>query len=110
MFNQNETQAEHKSELLNIYCFTAGVSIAGKKAVVIGRSKIVGAPMHDLLLWNHATVTTCHSKTANLHEEVPQRCLYLTQLCSPRVVFPTAIIRPHTTLVRTYIVNTYAAL
>lgn len=48
----------------------AGVPIAGKRAVVVGRSKIVGAPMHDLLLWNHATVTTCHSKTADLTEEV----------------------------------------
>uniref|UniRef100_A0A8D0G924 C-1-tetrahydrofolate synthase, cytoplasmic n=1 Tax=Sphenodon punctatus TaxID=8508 RepID=A0A8D0G924_SPHPU len=48
----------------------AGVQVAGKRAVVIGRSKIVGAPMHDLLLWNHATVTTCHSKTATLAEEV----------------------------------------
>nr|XP_057946756.1 C-1-tetrahydrofolate synthase, cytoplasmic [Doryrhamphus excisus] len=47
-----------------------GVSVAGKRAVVIGRSKIVGAPMHDLLLWNHATVTTCHSKTVDLAEEV----------------------------------------
>lgn len=47
-----------------------GVSVAGKKAVVIGRSKIVGAPMHDLLLWSHATVTTCHSKTTDLQEEV----------------------------------------
>lgn len=51
-------------------CFLAGVSLAGKRAVVIGRSKIVGAPMHDLLLWNHATVTTCHSKTVELPEEV----------------------------------------
>uniref|UniRef100_A0A8C6XEX6 C-1-tetrahydrofolate synthase, cytoplasmic n=1 Tax=Naja naja TaxID=35670 RepID=A0A8C6XEX6_NAJNA len=47
-----------------------GVQVAGKNAVVIGRSKIVGAPMHDLLLWNHATVTTCHSKTASLADEV----------------------------------------
>uniref|UniRef100_A0A7N6BC68 C-1-tetrahydrofolate synthase, cytoplasmic n=1 Tax=Anabas testudineus TaxID=64144 RepID=A0A7N6BC68_ANATE len=47
-----------------------GVSVAGKRAVVIGRSKIVGAPMHDLLLWSHATVTTCHSKTADLAGEV----------------------------------------
>uniref|UniRef100_A0A8C7FTW6 C-1-tetrahydrofolate synthase, cytoplasmic n=1 Tax=Oncorhynchus kisutch TaxID=8019 RepID=A0A8C7FTW6_ONCKI len=37
---------------------------------LIGRSKIVGAPMHDLLLRNHATVTTCHSKTADLAAEV----------------------------------------
>lgn len=43
-----------------------GVSIEGSRAVVLGRSKIVGAPMHDLLLWNHATVTQCHSKTKNL--------------------------------------------
>uniref|UniRef100_A0A8B9TQG3 C-1-tetrahydrofolate synthase, cytoplasmic n=1 Tax=Anas platyrhynchos TaxID=8839 RepID=A0A8B9TQG3_ANAPL len=47
-----------------------GIQVAGKRAVVIGRSKIVGAPMHDLLLWNHATVTTCHSKTSTLAEEV----------------------------------------
>ncbi|RVE57064.1 hypothetical protein OJAV_G00212580 [Oryzias javanicus] len=47
-----------------------GVTVAGKRAVVIGRSKIVGAPMHDLLLWSHATVTTCHSKTADLPGEV----------------------------------------
>ncbi|XP_078516439.1 C-1-tetrahydrofolate synthase, cytoplasmic [Lissotriton helveticus] len=47
-----------------------GIQIPGKRAVVIGRSKIVGAPMHDLLLWNHATVTTCHSKTVSLNEEV----------------------------------------
>lgn len=48
----------------------AGIQVAGKRAVVVGRSKIVGAPMHDLLLWNHATVTTCHSKTSTLAEEV----------------------------------------
>uniref|UniRef100_A0A8C0F550 C-1-tetrahydrofolate synthase, cytoplasmic n=1 Tax=Bubo bubo TaxID=30461 RepID=A0A8C0F550_BUBBB len=47
-----------------------GIQVAGKRAVVVGRSKIVGAPMHDLLLWNHATVTTCHSKTSTLAEEV----------------------------------------
>lgn len=55
------------------HAFSAGVSVAGKRAVVIGRSKIVGAPMHDLLLWSHATVTTCHSKTADLPGEVHQR-------------------------------------
>lgn len=50
-----------------------GVSVAGKHAVVIGRSKIVGAPMHDLLLWRHATVTTCHSRTQDLPEQVSHR-------------------------------------
>ena len=43
-----------------------GVEVTGKRAVVIGRSKIVGSPMSSLLLWNHATVTTCHSKTKDL--------------------------------------------
>ncbi|KAK2864376.1 hypothetical protein Q7C36_003530 [Tachysurus vachellii] len=47
-----------------------GLSVSGKKAVVIGRSKIVGAPMRDLLMWNHATVTCCHSKTPDLPAEV----------------------------------------
>uniref|UniRef100_A0A8B9HKE2 C-1-tetrahydrofolate synthase, cytoplasmic n=1 Tax=Astyanax mexicanus TaxID=7994 RepID=A0A8B9HKE2_ASTMX len=47
-----------------------GLQVAGKIVVVVGRSKIVGAPMHDLFLWNHATVTSCHSKTSDLAEQV----------------------------------------
>jgi methylenetetrahydrofolate dehydrogenase (NADP+)/methenyltetrahydrofolate cyclohydrolase len=42
------------------------IAIAGARAVVIGRSDIVGKPMALLLLHRHATVTICHSKTANL--------------------------------------------
>jgi methylenetetrahydrofolate dehydrogenase (NADP+)/methenyltetrahydrofolate cyclohydrolase len=48
----------------------AGVTIAGKRALVVGRSNIVGKPMAALLLARHATVTIAHSKTADL----PQRC------------------------------------
>lgn len=47
-----------------------GTTVVGKHALVIGRSRIVGGPMHDLLLWNHATVTTCHSKTVDLPKQV----------------------------------------
>ncbi|MBI1979172.1 MAG: bifunctional 5,10-methylene-tetrahydrofolate dehydrogenase/5,10-methylene-tetrahydrofolate cyclohydrolase [Elusimicrobia bacterium] len=43
-----------------------GVTIAGKKAVVVGRSMIVGKPMAALLLACHATVTIAHSKTKDL--------------------------------------------
>ena len=43
-----------------------GVEIAGARAVVIGRSDIVGKPMAMLLLHRHATVTICHSKTVDL--------------------------------------------
>jgi methylenetetrahydrofolate dehydrogenase (NADP+) / methenyltetrahydrofolate cyclohydrolase len=42
------------------------VTIAGARAVVIGRSDIVGKPMALLLLHRHATVTICHSKTADV--------------------------------------------
>ncbi|XP_063296478.1 C-1-tetrahydrofolate synthase, cytoplasmic isoform X1 [Pelobates fuscus] len=63
-----------------------GVQIAGKKAVVIGRSKIVGAPMHDLLLWNHATVTTCHSKTVSLDEEVSKADILVVGAGKPEMV------------------------
>lgn len=44
------------------------IDIAGKNAVIIGRSNIVGKPMAQLLLMEHATVTIAHSKTANLAE------------------------------------------
>ena len=43
-----------------------GIPIAGKHAVVVGRSNIVGKPMAMLLLSRDATVTVCHSKTENL--------------------------------------------
>ena len=42
------------------------IGVAGKRAVVIGRSDTVGKPMALLLMHGNATVTVCHSKTANL--------------------------------------------
>lgn len=44
----------------------SGTEIAGKHAVVIGRSNIVGKPVSMLLLRENATVTICHSRTANM--------------------------------------------
>jgi methylenetetrahydrofolate dehydrogenase (NADP+)/methenyltetrahydrofolate cyclohydrolase len=44
----------------------AGVKLAGARAVVVGRSNIVGKPMAALLLAEHATVTLAHSRTADL--------------------------------------------
>lgn len=46
----------------------AGAPIAGKRAVVLGRSNIVGKPMAMLLLHEHGTVTICHSRTRDLSE------------------------------------------
>ena len=44
----------------------SGVEIAGKEAVVIGRSNLVGKPMAQLLLRENATITVCHSRTKDL--------------------------------------------
>ncbi|MEJ6950109.1 bifunctional methylenetetrahydrofolate dehydrogenase/methenyltetrahydrofolate cyclohydrolase FolD [Natronospora cellulosivora (SeqCode)] len=46
-----------------------GIEIEGKKAVVVGRSNIVGKPIAHLLLEKNATVTICHSRTSNLAKE-----------------------------------------
>ncbi|MGH9414411.1 MAG: bifunctional 5,10-methylenetetrahydrofolate dehydrogenase/5,10-methenyltetrahydrofolate cyclohydrolase [Terriglobales bacterium] len=48
------------------------IEVAGREAVVVGRSDIVGKPLALLLLHAHATVTLCHSRTRNL-EDVCQR-------------------------------------
>lgn len=50
----------------------SNIEVAGKHAVVIGRSHIVGVPMGQLLLQHDATVTYCHSKTKNLQEMTKQ--------------------------------------
>lgn len=46
-----------------------GVDVAGKHCVVVGRSNIVGKPQAILMLRKHATVTICHSRTADLAEQ-----------------------------------------
>jgi methylenetetrahydrofolate dehydrogenase (NADP+)/methenyltetrahydrofolate cyclohydrolase len=51
---------------------STGLALSGKKAVVIGRSNIVGKPAAMLLLQNNCTVTLCHSRTADLAAEVRQ--------------------------------------
>lgn len=49
---------------------TSGVETKGARAVVVGRSALVGKPVAFLLLERHATVTICHSRTRDLAEEV----------------------------------------
>ncbi|MEJ2313263.1 MAG: bifunctional methylenetetrahydrofolate dehydrogenase/methenyltetrahydrofolate cyclohydrolase FolD [Nitrospirota bacterium] len=55
-----------------------GIDPKGKKAVIVGRSIIVGKPLALLLLRRHATVTICHSRTADLKKE----CLDADILCA----------------------------
>jgi len=48
------------------------IPLAGKHAVVVGRSPILGKPMAMMLLAANATVTICHSRTQNLQEHIKQ--------------------------------------
>lgn len=64
----------------------AGVEIKGKRAVVIGRSQIVGLPVAKLLLDRNATVTICHSKTVDLPSVTRQAEILVVAIGRPRFV------------------------
>ncbi|MFN3705362.1 MAG: bifunctional 5,10-methylene-tetrahydrofolate dehydrogenase/5,10-methylene-tetrahydrofolate cyclohydrolase, partial [Thermoflexales bacterium] len=61
----------------------SSVTIAGKHAVVLGRSAIVGLPTALMLLARDATVTICHSKTANLASVVRQGEIVIAAIGKP---------------------------
>lgn len=61
-------------------------SLAGKHAVIIGRSNIVGKPMAALLLKESCTVSICHSKTENLEEMVRQADIVVAAVGKPEMV------------------------
>ncbi|MBE3573128.1 MAG: bifunctional methylenetetrahydrofolate dehydrogenase/methenyltetrahydrofolate cyclohydrolase FolD [Moorella humiferrea] len=63
-----------------------GIDIKGKKAVVVGRSNIVGKPMAMMLLARHATVTICHSRTKNLAEECRQADILVAAVGKPEMI------------------------
>ncbi|XP_043274405.1 C-1-tetrahydrofolate synthase, cytoplasmic isoform X2 [Venturia canescens] len=63
-----------------------GVQIAGAQAVVLGRSKIVGTPIAELLKWHHATVTVCHSRTKDIPRIVSQADIVVVAIGSPEFV------------------------
>ncbi|MBO5235002.1 MAG: bifunctional methylenetetrahydrofolate dehydrogenase/methenyltetrahydrofolate cyclohydrolase FolD [Alistipes sp.] len=64
----------------------AGVEIAGKNAVVIGRSNIVGLPVSKLLLDENATVTMTHSRTKNLGEVTSKADILVVAIGRPKFV------------------------
>lgn len=65
---------------------SAGVQIEGKRAVVIGRSNIVGLPVAKLLLDQNATVTIAHSRTRNLPELTRQAEILVVAIGKPKFV------------------------
>ena len=64
----------------------AGVQIAGKKAVVVGRSNIVGLPVSKLLLDENATVTIAHSRTADLASVTRSAEILVVAIGRPRFI------------------------
>jgi methylenetetrahydrofolate dehydrogenase (NADP+)/methenyltetrahydrofolate cyclohydrolase len=64
----------------------SGIDIAGKHCVVIGRSNIVGKPMALLMLRENATVTICHSRTANLAEICREADILIVAIGKPQFI------------------------
>ncbi len=64
----------------------AGVDIAGSEAVVVGRSNIVGKPTALLLLARHATVTLCHSRTADLAGHTRRADILVSAVGRPQTI------------------------
>lgn len=64
----------------------SGIKIVGSEAVVLGRSKIVGTPVSELLKWEHATVTVCHSKTKQLDKITGKADILVVAIGKPQFV------------------------
>ena len=64
----------------------AKVEIEGKRAVIIGRSNIVGKPLFHLLMTKNATVTVCHSRTKNLPEVCREADILVAAIGKPNFV------------------------
>jgi methylenetetrahydrofolate dehydrogenase (NADP+) / methenyltetrahydrofolate cyclohydrolase len=71
----------------------SNIAIAGARAVVIGRSDIVGKPMALLLLHRHATVTICHSRTKDLAAVAAEADILIAAIGRPGLVTP-AFVKP----------------
>lgn len=62
------------------------IEIEGKRAVIVGRSNIVGKPLYELLLRENATVTVCHSKTKNLKEICAEADILIAAIGKPKFI------------------------
>jgi len=65
---------------------STGISIQGKEVVIVGRSNIVGKPAALLFLQHHATVTICHSKTADLGAVTRRADILVAAVGSPGII------------------------
>jgi methylenetetrahydrofolate dehydrogenase (NADP+) / methenyltetrahydrofolate cyclohydrolase len=65
-----------------------GIPLAGRRAVVVGRSAIVGKPMAGLLLRENSTVTVCHSRTADLAAVTREADILVAAVGRPAMIGP----------------------
>jgi len=79
--------AEAVMELLKHY----DINLTGKRAVVIGRSMVIGKPVAIMLLNENATVTICHSKTKDLNKVCAQADILIAALGKAKIVDDTFI-------------------
>jgi methylenetetrahydrofolate dehydrogenase (NADP+)/methenyltetrahydrofolate cyclohydrolase len=77
---------------------SAGVDPEGKEAVIVGRSTLVGRPLHSLLLGANATVTVCHSRTADLGEVCRRAEILVAATGSPGLI-TADMVRPGATVI-----------
>src|ERR1039458_4038955 len=76
----------------------SGIPIAGRHAVVVGRSDIVGKPVSMLLLHQNATVTICHSKAQNLPAIIRQAGILVAAIGRPGFI-TAEMVKPGATLI-----------
>jgi methylenetetrahydrofolate dehydrogenase (NADP+)/methenyltetrahydrofolate cyclohydrolase len=86
-----------------------GVELQGKRAVVIGRSEIVGKPVAMLLLARHATVTICHSRTADLAAYTREADILVAAVGRAGLVTPD-LVKPGSTVIDVGVNRTDAGL
>ena len=70
---------------------TTGVEVAGKNAVVVGASNIVGKPMALMLLQKEATVTVCHARTRDLAQHTILADILIVAVGKPRLIVPQMV-------------------
>lgn len=69
------------------------IEVAGRRAVVVGRSPVVGRPVASLLLARDATVTVCHRATRNLARETRRAEILVAAAGSPHLIGPEMVAR-----------------
>ena len=81
-----ENDMSYEDEQLQMILLNELKDLSGKKAIIVGRSNIVGKPMAALLIAENCTVTIAHSKTANLEEEIKKSDIVVAAVGVPEMI------------------------